>query len=175
MSNISTADVSKAEGFARYLPASFRDTWGVRLWAWAKIPLLAYTRPTVVELTNQRIVVKLPLRRRTRNHLGSMYFGALCVGADTAGGLMAFRLIQKSGKRISLIFKDFHAEFLKRPEGGDVYFTCTDGDVVRDLVERVISTGERQNATVRVTATVPAVAPDEPVAQFVLTLSLKMK
>lgn len=175
MSGITTVDVTKVEGLARFLPASFRDTMGVRLWAWAKIPLLAYTRPAVIELTNERIVVKLPLSRRNRNHLGSMYFGALCVGADTAGGLMAFRLIQKSGKKISLIFKDFQAEFLKRPEGGDVYFTCTDGEVIRDLVDRVIATGERHNATVRVTATVPAVAPDEPVAQFVLTLSLKMK
>lgn len=151
-----------------------RETWGVRLWAFLKIRLLFFVRPTVLELDEERCVVRVALNWRTRNHLGSMYFGTLCVGADTAGGLIAFREIEKRGNRVSLIFKDFHAEFLKRPED-DVHFTCTDGAAIRALVHAALETGERQSLPVNIVATVPTKFGDEPVARFVLTMSLKRR
>jgi acyl-coenzyme A thioesterase PaaI-like protein len=174
MNQVSSIDVGGAKGVAGRLPAPFRETLGIRLWAFLKIPMLAFVRPSVVELNNDRVVIRLRLTRRTKNHLGSMYFAALCAGADAAGGLIAFRMIQKSGKKVSLIFKSFEAEFLKRPEG-DVHFTCEEGAAIRALVERVIASGEREHIPVHVTATVPAKFGDEPVAKFVLTLSLKAR
>ena len=45
--------------------------------------------------------------------------------------------IEQSGGGVSLIFKDFSAEFLKRAEG-DVHFISQDGAAVRDLVRRAI-------------------------------------
>ncbi|HTL11154.1 MAG TPA: DUF4442 domain-containing protein, partial [Bdellovibrionota bacterium] len=92
-----------------------KETLYLRAFGLIKIPMLWYLRPSVVELTDDRCVVKIPLRRRAKNHLNSMYFGALAAGADCAGGLMAMRLIRADGNRASLVFKDFHAEFLKRP------------------------------------------------------------
>ena len=138
-----------------------------------KVPLLGWCLPAVTRLDDEVCSVLVPLRRRTRNHLGSMYFGALCVGADCAGGLMAYRLIQKSGKPVSLIFKDFQAEFLRRPEG-DVEFTCRQGREIAALVQQVLQSSERQEMTVQVDARVPkGIAPNELVARFSLTLSLK--
>ena len=103
-----------------------------------------------------------------------MYFGALSVGADVAGGVLAMHLIQKSGRNISLVFKDFKADFLKRPEG-NTHFTCNDGLAVKHLIEEAAKTGERVNMPLKITATVPELSGDEPVAEFVLTLSLKDK
>ncbi len=153
---------------------AFRETVAIRLWAWSKIPLLAFVRPSVIELTPDRVIIRIRLTRRTRNHLGSMYFATLCAGADTAGGLIAMRTIREEGGGVSLIFKDFTAEFLKRAEG-DVHFTSEDGAAVQALVRAAIETGERQHLPVHVTATVPSKLGDEPVAKFVLTLSLKAK
>ena len=70
-----------------------------------------------------------------------------------------------------MIFKDFHADFLKRAEG-DVHFICEDGLEIRNLVELTENTEERHNLPVHITATVPLIS-DEPVAKFILTLSLK--
>jgi L-aminopeptidase/D-esterase-like protein len=102
-----------------------------------------------------------------------MYFGTLCIGADAAGGLMAMRQIEASGRKVSLIFANFRAEFTKRAEG-DVDFTCNDGAEIRRLVAAAIATGERQQTAVHVVATVPSISPD-PVAMFELTLSLKLR
>ncbi len=152
----------------------WRETYFLRGFAWLKIPLLFYVLPSVVELNERRCVIKIPLRRRTKNHLNSMYFGALCIGADGAGGLMAMKLIDDSGRKISLIFKDFQAQFFARAEG-DVFFTCEDGEKIQALVQRTLASSERQNETVVVVATTPKQRGDEPVARFELTLSLKRR
>ncbi len=151
-----------------------KQTLGMRAWAFKNVFLLFIVKPTVVELTDSRCVVKVPLNWRTRNHLRSMYFGALCIGADLAGGLIAFDLMRKRKAGFSFVFKDMKAEFLKRPEG-DVHFTNVDGATIVELVNRAIETGERQEATVNVVATVPSKLGDEPVAKFALTLSLKKR
>lgn len=152
----------------------WKETWNLRLFGLWKIPLLWFVRPSVIRITEQGCVIRIPLTRRTRNHLGSMYFGVLCVGADIAGGLVAMNLIQQGGNRVSLIFKEFRAEFLKRPEG-DVHFTCNDGPAIAALVTRATESGERENLPVIVTATVPSKPGDEPVARFELLLSLKRR
>ncbi len=156
---------------AQALPKKLRDTFLLRAFG-VKIPLLFFTTPSVIELTDERCEIKIPLNRRTKNHLGSMYFGALSIGADCAGGMIALQMIQKTGNAVSLIFKDFHADFLKRAEG-DVHFSCENGVEIAELVKRAVETGERQNLPVHVIATVPNKLGIEPVARFVLTLSLK--
>ncbi|MEK6579377.1 MAG: PaaI family thioesterase [Bdellovibrionota bacterium] len=149
------------------------ETLKLRTLGFLKIPMLFFASPSVIELTDERCVIKIPLRKITKNHLGSMYFGVLAMGADCAGGLVAWRTIDQRAKgKVSLIFKDFHADFLKRAEG-DTFFTCTQGNEIRALVQKAVDSGERQNMPVHITATVPKKLGDEPVAKFVLTLSLK--
>ena len=150
------------------------QTLGVRLWAFKNVFLLFFVKPSVLELNERRCEVRVPLNWRTRNHLRSMYFGALCIGADCAGGLIAFHLMAKAKAKVSFVFKDMKAEFLKRPEG-DVHFSCEDGPAIQALMERTLASGEREEATVHVIARVPKKLGDEPVARFALTLSLKAK
>ncbi len=155
--------------------SNLKETALLRAFTFAKIPLLAWIRPTVVELTEERCEISVPLSRRTRNHLWSMYFGVLCAGADLAGGYVAMRQIQKSGRKVVFVFKDFRADFLKRAEG-DVHFICTQGRGIAALVQQAIDApGTRVEDTVAVVATVPSRLGDEPVATFELTISLKLK
>lgn len=159
---------------AQMLPPRMRNTFYLRAFGFLKVPMLFFMSPTVTELTAERCVVRVPLTRRTKNHLNSMYFGALAAGADCAGGLIAMRLIQEEGNQVALIFKDFQASFLKRAEG-DVLFTCEEGLAIRELVQKALRSGEREEMSVRVKATVPPQFGQDPVAEFVLTLSLKRK
>jgi hypothetical protein len=156
------------------LSKEIKATWFIRNFGLTKVPLIFYCRPSVVELTEETTIIKIPYKRRNKNHLKSIYFGVLAVGADIAGGVLAMDLIRKSGRRISLIFKDFKADFLKRPEG-DTHFTCNDGVAISKLIEEAIKTGERVNMPLKITATVPKIFGSEPVAEFILTLSLKDK
>jgi hypothetical protein len=151
------------------------NTAMVRLWALQNVFFLWLASPKIVELTDERCVVRVPLNWRTRRRdIHAMYLGTLCMGADVAAGLIAFKLVRERNLRVNFLFKDMKAEFLKRAEG-DVYFTNNEGRMIQDLLKRALETGERQEATVPVIATVPSKLGDEPVARFTLTLSLKKK
>ncbi len=147
----------------------------VRLWALQNVFFLWLASPKIVELTDDRCIIKIPLNWRTRRRdISAMYLGTLCMGADVAAGLIAFKLVRERKARVSFIFKDIKGEFLKRAEG-DVHFTNDDGPLIQQLMARTLETGEREEATVRVTATVPSKLGEEPVARFELTLSLKRR
>ena len=155
------------------IPNLAKANWYLLFFSLTKIPLLWFCRPKIIHLDNDSVEIKIPLKRRTKNHLGSMYFGALSVGADITGGFLAMICIQKSKREVALIFKDFKADFLKRAEG-DVHFKCAQGSDVAGLVEKTISSGQRENMVVNIDAYVPTISNDI-VAKFELTLSLKEK
>ncbi|MCB9072036.1 MAG: DUF4442 domain-containing protein [Bdellovibrionaceae bacterium] len=141
----------------------------MRAFGLVKIPLLFACSPRVLELSNDVCRVEIPFRKVVKNHLGSMYFGTLAIGADTCVGMLAMEHIRWSQREISLIFKDFKAEFLKRAQGPTI-FICEQGPEIEELIQSVIASGERQHRTIMARAEVHG----ETVATFELTLSLKM-
>ncbi|KII75833.1 hypothetical protein PL18_19255 [Vibrio renipiscarius] len=144
----------------------------LKLFGMFKVPLIWYCRPKIIHLDNDKVEVLIPLKRRNKNHLNSLYFGVLAIGADVAGGFMAMSKSQMRGERISLAFKAVQADFLKRPEA-DVVFTCQDGRLIDEMLDQTIATGQRVNQAVTITATCPTLHGDEPMAVFQLTLSIK--
>jgi len=76
--------------------------------------------------------------------------------------------------KLSFVFKDFTANFLKRPEA-DVHFICENGPLIKETLEKAKLSKERENALINIIATTPSLSGDEPVARFTLTLSVKYK
>ena len=155
----------------RFFSPETITTWKLWYFGIFYIPTIFFCRPKVVRISDNSLEVKIKLNRRTKNHLNSMYFGVLSVGADITGGFLAMKYIQESSSKISLIFKDFQADFIKRAEG-DVHFSCTEGDLIRELVKKSEQTNERESMPIHITASVPSISEDV-VAKFVLTLSIK--
>lgn len=152
-----------------------KPTTMVRLWSLQNVFLLWLIRPKIHVLNADQCIVRVPLNWITRRKdIRAMYLGTLCMGADVAAGLIAFQAVAERKERINFIFKDLKANFLKRAEG-EVWFTNDDGPLIQDLIRRALATGERQEATVHVTATVPSKLGTEPVAAFELTLSVKKR
>ena len=131
--------------------------------------MIGFVRPRIIEMNDQKVIIKIRLRRRTRNHLGSMYFGALAVGADLAGAIHSVYFT--GGKGMSMAFKSMQAEFLKRAEE-DVFFESNDGATIEVMIEESRQTGERVNRMVEVTA---KNIKGELVAHFKMEISIKMK
>lgn len=153
----------------------WRETLWVRGWSLRNVFLLYFVKPSVVEVNDDRCEVVIPLNWRTRRRdISAMYLGVLVMGADVAGGLIAFNLIGRSKERVSFLFKDVSGEFFKRAED-DVHFVCEDGPAIRALMLQAKNSGQREQTTVRVTATVPSRLGAEPVARFALTLSVKYR
>ena len=153
---------------------ALKQTLAIWYFGLTKIPLILFVRPRVYHLDRHKCVIGIRLGRLTRNHLMSMYFGTLAVGADLAGGLLAMQMISLSKKKINLVFKDLQADFLKRVDA-HAFFTCSDGEKIETLINKVIETGERQHETLNIEVTAPEKYGAEILATFALTLSLKEK
>lgn len=135
------------------------------------IPLLAFITPQVIEAGSKRSVVKVRLDRRSRNHLGVMYFGALAMGAELSIALRVLTAIPESGQKIDFIFKDFSAEFLKRADG-HVHFVCEEAAAAKALIVKATKSAERLERKFKGYAYVPSKG-DEPVMKYTLTLSVR--
>ncbi len=160
--------------FSKYLSEKTKANLFLRYFALTRVPMIFYTRASVVDISDEKIAVKIPLRRRTKNHLQCMYFGALAIGADVCGGTIAMLCIDKSKQKMALIFKSMNVNFLKRAEG-DTYFTCAQGKELSVLIDKAATSGERMEMPVNIIATVPDKLGDEPVAEFDLVISIKRR
>lgn len=143
--------------------------WMLFLLGLFKIPVVGFVRPRLISIDEDRVVVRIKLRRRTKNHLNSMYFGALAVGADVAGGIHAFYFAELAGTKVSFAFKGMKADFIKRAES-DIIFQSDEGSLVRSAIEMSKKTGQRVNQPIQVLA---KDLNDEVVATFEMIVSVK--
>lgn len=150
----------------------FLETLKIRLFGLLKVPLIFFTCPSVIDINAKRCEVRIPLRRRTKNHVNSMYFGTLAVGADLCVGMLAMEAVKKLGVKMAPVFKDFQCDFKKLAKG-DVHFISEEGENVMQAIKKAVETGERQNVSVKGYAIVPSVDSAEHVMEFTLTLSVK--
>lgn len=148
-----------------------RMKWNLWLLGAFKIPLIAFVRPKLLKITDENVLVKIKFRRRTKNHLNSMYFGALAVGADVAAGIHAFYFAETLGYKVSFAFKGMNAEFLKRAES-NVFFSIDQGLLIKKAIEESARIKERINQNIEVTA---KDEDGEVVSTFVMIVSVKVK
>jgi acyl-coenzyme A thioesterase PaaI-like protein len=125
--------------------------WLLFLLGFMKIPMIRYTKPKLLAIDDNTVRVKIKLRRRTKNHLSSMYFGALSVGADIAGGIQVFYFSKKMDRKVSFAFKGMNAQFLKRAES-DIVFESNEGQKIQKAMEKSLKEGSRINDSIMVEA-----------------------
>ena len=157
----------------KILPETLIDTTLLRVFGLVKVPLIGFVRPRVLQVSPESMSMLIPLTRRSRNHLKSMYMGALMIGADVAAGYYAAKLIIEKSYKIDFVFRTASARFLKRPLG-DVVFSWSQGAEIERLVEAAQETGERVEAKLKIIATVPSIS-NEVVADMEMVLSLKRR
>ena len=145
------------------------DNFFLKLYFAVKIPLIFFTRAKIIKSTPKEVVIKIPFIRRNKNHLGSMYFGSLSVGADLAGGLIVLNCLRNKKSKARLVFKDFKANFLKRPHDHVYFHVKTDITIIEEKINENKTSGERVNFPINIIA----ICQNQVVAKFVLTTSIK--
>jgi hypothetical protein len=147
----------------------------IQFFSLGKIPLLGFMRPQVVRLDEQLSAVKIPFGYVTKNHVGSMYFGALAMGAELSVALYMVDQIFMKGLKSQFIFKDFKAQFHKRAEK-DIYFVCNQISELQSLCEKAAQTTERVEGTFHgyaVDDVEQIQNPQTKIMSYELTISLK--
>ena len=143
--------------------------WRLFLFGLFKIPLIRFCRPRVAMVSAESIDIRIPLKRRTRNHVGSMYLGVMSIGADLASGFLAYYLLEIRGLKASPVFGGMRATYLKRAEA-DVHFVCSEGGRISEMIAEAQQSKERVTEMIKV----QALCMDELVAEFEMDLSFRV-
>ncbi len=72
-----------------------------------------------------------------------MYFAVQAMAAELTTGALVMMQIKKSGKRISMLVANNNGNFTKKATGR-ITFTCNDGQLIEEAIQRTIATGEGQ-------------------------------
>jgi len=151
-----------------------KANWQLFWFGILKIPAIRFSRARIWALSKEELILKIPNKRRNRNHLNSIYIANFTIGADLACGFLAFQILEQRKVKASLLFKSFNAQFLKRAES-DVYFRCIASADINMMIDESIKTGNRQNKEIKISAFVLENNQEEIVAEMQIELSIKVK
>jgi len=65
------------------------------------------------------------------------------MASELATGILVMKQIAESGKNISMLVTKQQGSFTKKATGR-INFTCKDGKLIKDAIEKTIATGEGQ-------------------------------
>ncbi|HKX87509.1 MAG TPA: DUF4442 domain-containing protein [Flavobacterium sp.] len=108
-----------------------------------KLPSAFWCGVRTRAINENQCVVSVKHRWFNQNPFNSMYFAVQAMAAELSTGALVMLQIKKSGKNISMLVANNKATFTKKATGR-ITFTCNDGHLISEAIEKTIVTGEGQ-------------------------------
>ncbi|GGB75499.1 thioesterase [Flavobacterium suaedae] len=108
-----------------------------------KLPSAYWCGVRVKNISENTCVASVKHKWFNQNPFNSMYFAVQAMAAELTTGALVMYQIKKSGKKISMLVANNKSNFSKKARG-QITFTCNDGHVLKEAIEKAISTGEGQ-------------------------------
>ncbi|TGD59122.1 DUF4442 domain-containing protein [Flavobacterium humi] len=108
-----------------------------------KLPSAFWSGVRVKQISDQQCVVTVKHRWFNQNPFNSMYFAVQAMAAELTTGALVMLHIRKSGKKISMLVANNKGNFSKKATGR-ITFTCKDGHLIEEAIQKTIATGEGQ-------------------------------
>ncbi len=143
----------------------------LRLYLLYKLPMAWFMGMSVKSLTPLKAESTVPYGWRSQNPFRSIYFIAQAGAAEFPAGLMAMLAIEDRGCKISMLVSRVESEFTKKATDTTT-FTCEDGLLIQETVQKAIDTGEGHSCVVTSIGRMPN---GEIVSTHKLTWSFKVK
>lgn len=113
-----------------------------------KLPSAWWCGVRLRHLDEHKAVVAVRHRWFNQNPFNSMFWAVQGMAAEYATGVMVIHKISESGKKISMLVTNNNASFTKKATGR-ITFTCDDGHLIQNAIEKTIATGEGQTFTMK--------------------------
>ncbi len=111
-----------------------------------KLPSAYICGVRVKHIDDSKCEVSVKHRWMNQNPFKSMFWAVQGMAAELSTGALMIGKIQESGKRISMLVTSNKATFSKKAMGR-ITFTCQDGHLIDDVLQKAIETGEGQTVT----------------------------
>ena len=108
-----------------------------------KLPSAFWSGVRVKAISKEQCVVTVKHRWFNQNPFNSMYFAVQAMAAELTTGALVMMQIKESGKKISMLVANNNGNFTKKATGR-ITFTCNDGSIINEAIQRTIATGEGQ-------------------------------
>lgn len=136
-----------------------------------KLPSAFWSGVRVKKISTGECVAAVRHRWFNQNPFNSMYFAVQAMAAELTTGALVMYQIKRSGKNVSMLVATNKSTFTKKARG-KISFSCTQGNLVEDVIAKAIATGEGQ------TVWLDSVGTDEKgdaVSHFSFEWTLKVK
>ncbi len=108
-----------------------------------KLPSAFWSGVRVKAISSEKCVVTVKHRWFNQNPFNSMYFAVQAMAAELTTGALVMMQIKNSKKNISMLVANNKGNFTKKATGR-ITFTCSDGHLIGEAIQRTIATGEGQ-------------------------------
>ncbi len=108
-----------------------------------KLPSAFWCGVRVKSISEGSCIVTVKHRWFNQNPFKSIYFAVQAMAAELTTGALVMIQIKKSGKKISMLVSNNNGNFTKKATG-KITFSCYDGHLIEDAIQKTIKTGEGQ-------------------------------
>ena len=115
----------------------------INMFSFFKLPSAWWCGVRLRELDKYRSVVTVKHRWFNQNPFNSMFWAVQGMAAELTTGALMIDQIEASGKKISMLVANNTANFSKKATGR-ITFTCEDGHLIKEALDKTIATGEGQ-------------------------------
>ncbi|ANW94993.1 thioesterase [Wenyingzhuangia fucanilytica] len=136
-----------------------------------KLPSAYLCGVRLLTLNDSTAVAKVKFKWINQNPFKSIYFAVLAMAAELSTGTLILKQTQENKHKFSTLVVGMNAQFLKKAVG-EIRFTCTGGDDIKEHIHTAIKTQEG------VAFTLESIGVDESgdeVAKFEFYWSIKIK
>ena len=137
----------------------------------AKLPSAYLCGVRVKEINDSLCLVTVKHRWINQNPFRSMYFAVQAMAAELSTGALVIMAIKSSGRPVSMLVTQNKSVFTKKATG-KIQFECRQGDLVKQVLEKAINTGEGQTIWLDAVGTNEE---GEKVSEFSFEWSIKAK
>lgn len=147
------------------------NPFAFRYFLLTKVPAAYFAGVRLEKLEMEEAAISVQYSWFNKNPFRSIYFAVLLMPAEISTGILCIGNLYKRNPGVSMLLIHAEGNFLKKATG-KIIFTCTDGLLVNEAVDKAISTGEA--TTVRCHS-IGKNEKQEIVADFYFTWSFKAR
>jgi hypothetical protein len=113
-----------------------------------KLPAAWWCGVRLQYLDDQKAITTVKYGWRNQNPFKSMFWAVQGMAAEFSTGVLVTNKIRERGKAVSMLVASNKAVFSKKAIG-KITFTCTDGQMIQETLDKTIATGEGQTLWMR--------------------------
>lgn len=108
-----------------------------------KLPSAYLTGVRVKSIDENSCTTTVKHRWINQNPFRSVFWAVQGMAAELSTGAMVMSAIHASGRDISMLVANNKGSFSKKAKGR-IYFECKDGQLIQEVIQKAIATGEGQ-------------------------------